>query len=210
MAKVFLVYAHPEPQSFNGAMKDLAVETLTQAGHSVWVSDLYAMKFDPVAAPKQFPQRADPGFFRLQEEQRHAAATGAQPPDVAAEQEKLFWADLVVFQFPLWWGSLPAIMKGWVDRVFSAGTIYGQEASTLAGRQALLSVTTSNRTDPEEGARQVKAELSHVLNNMLALARLEPLEPFIVFGPRGLTEADRSHCLGAYEARLLSIAREIG
>ena len=210
MAKMFIVYAHPEPQSFNGALKDRAAEALTQAGHSVRVSDLYAMKFDAVATPAQFPARQDAAFFRLQEEQYHAAATGAQAADVLGEQEKLFWADLVIFQFPLWWGSMPAIMKGWVDRVFSLGTIYGRGAGTLAGRQALLSVTTSSRADVEEGAGQVRAELAHVLNNMLALAKLEPLEPFIVFGPRGLSQADRLRFLDAYEERLLSIAREIG
>jgi NAD(P)H dehydrogenase (quinone) len=51
---VLLVYAHPEPASFNGALKDLAVEVLTGAGHSVEVSDLYAMRFDPVTGPGDF------------------------------------------------------------------------------------------------------------------------------------------------------------
>ncbi len=210
MAKVFIVYAHPEPHSFNGAMKDLAAAALTRSGHPVRVSDLYAMKFEPVVDPAQFPQRADPAHFWLQDEQRQAAAIGTHAPDVRAEHEKLFWADLVVFQFPLWWGSMPAIMKGWVDRVFSAGTIYGRGSTGLEGRKALLSVTASDRPDRDEGARQLKAELSHVLNNMLALTRLEPLEPFFVFGPRTLSQADRSLYLREYQDRLLSIAGEIG
>lgn len=221
MAHVLIVYAHPEPLSFNGAMKNRAMSALTLAGHAVRVSDLYAMRFDPVAAPAQFQQPLDPTFFRLQDEQRHAAATGGHAADVLAEHEKLLWADLVVFQFPLWWGSMPAIMKGWVDRVFSVGTVYGKGTAGLVGRQALLAVTTSARGGVAGAAAegggpaaqpevdQVKSELSHVLNNMLLLARLEALEPFFVFGASGLNEAKRRQCLDLYQERLLHIAAAI-
>lgn len=210
MAKVFIVYAHPEPGSFNGAMKDTAVSVLTGAGHSVRVSDLYGMQFDPVVRPAQFRRRADPALFRLQDEQRQAAATSTQPDDVSAEHEKLFWSDLLILQFPLWWGSMPAMMKGWIDRVFSAGTVYGRGAATLEGRKALLAVTASDRADWDEGSRQVAAELSHVLDNMLALAGLEPLPPFFVFGPHVLSQADRQLSLQNYRNRLLDIAAELG
>lgn len=204
--KVLIVYAHPEPNSFNGAMKDAAVAALTQAGHQVTVSDLYALKFNPVAESVQFVERADPAFFNLQNEQRHAAETGTIATDVAAEHAKLFWAELIIFQFPLWWGSMPAIMKGYIDRVFSVATVYGRGLNGLQGRKALLAVTASGRKDHEEGARNEKAELSHVLNNMLALPRLEALDPFFVFGPGSMTAAERADYLKEYQSRLLAIA----
>ena len=69
---VLIVYAHPEPQSFNGAMKDLAVEVLTGAGHTVEVSDLYAMKFDAAGGPADVLEREDPSVFRYQREQSQA------------------------------------------------------------------------------------------------------------------------------------------
>lgn len=206
---LLFVYAHPEPNSFNSAMKDAAVAALTRAGHQVKVSDLYAMAFNPVVDPSQFPERADPGFFNLLREQRHAAGTGAIAADVAAEQEKLFWANLVVFQFPLWWGSMPAIMKGWVDRVFMQGLIYGRGVAGLEGRRALLSVTASAWDSEAEGRRHLKAELSHVTENMLALAKFEVAEPFFVFGPGTLTEAQRAERIEAYVNRLLAIAGEV-
>ena len=73
---VLIVYAHPEPSSFNGALKDLAVEVLTGAGQSVEVSELYALGFDPVTGPGDFLERARRDVFHLQTEQRHATATG--------------------------------------------------------------------------------------------------------------------------------------
>lgn len=79
--------------------------------------------------------------------------TGTQSADIAGEQEKLLWADTVIFQFPLWWFSLPAIMKGWIDRVYAYGFAYGvgehsdthwgdrYGEGTFAGKRAMLVVT---------------------------------------------------------------------
>lgn len=206
MMNVLIVYAHPEPRSFNAALKDAAVAALTQAGHQVQVSDLYAMNFNPVAHPSEFPERANPEHFHLQREQRHAAQTGRIAPDVAAEHAKLLWADLIIFQFPLWWGSMPAIMKGWVDRVFSVGTIYGRETYAIRGKRALLSVTLSGYPTYEEGAEHASMELHHVLHNMLALPQLKGEEPFFVFGAGQKEEAERTAILQAFQERVLSIA----
>ena len=75
--EVLLVVAHPEPRSFNGALTEVAVETLASEGHRVVVSDLYAMGFKAVAAADDFVDRADAERFRLDHEQAHAQATGA-------------------------------------------------------------------------------------------------------------------------------------
>src|SRR5438876_465948 len=122
--KILIVYAHPEPRSFNAALKNFAVEILTEAGHSVQVSDLYAMDFNCTGGPDDFLEREDPGFFAYQREQIHASAASLFVPELKAEMEKLVWADFLIFQFPLWWFSVPAILKGWVDRVFAMGFSY--------------------------------------------------------------------------------------
>lgn len=122
---VLIVYAHPEPQSLNGSLKNLAVETLRSLGHEVKVSDLYAMRWKAVADAGDFPDRAYPDRLRYAGESKHAYLGGAQSADVADEQEKLLWADAVIFQFPLWWFSAPAILKGWVERVYAYGFAYG-------------------------------------------------------------------------------------
>uniref|UniRef100_UPI00358F0B0A ribosyldihydronicotinamide dehydrogenase [quinone]-like n=1 Tax=Myxine glutinosa TaxID=7769 RepID=UPI00358F0B0A len=104
--KVLIVYAHQEPKSFNGAPKDTAVRVLTQKDCSVQVSDLYAMGFK--AATKE-------DFLGWK---------GRLSQDIVEEQEKLSDADLVIFQFPMYWFSMPAIPKGWTDRVLTYGFVY--------------------------------------------------------------------------------------
>lgn len=64
-------------------------------------------------------------FWRPTLDSKQTFAQGTQSADIAAEQEKLLWADTVIFQFPLWWFSMPAIMKGWIDRVYAWGFAYG-------------------------------------------------------------------------------------
>lgn len=68
--KALIVYAHPEPKSFNGALKDKAVETLEAQGYEVKVSDLYAMDFDPVARKEDFKNLTDSEFFKYAIEQK--------------------------------------------------------------------------------------------------------------------------------------------
>ncbi len=67
--KVLIVYAHPEPKSFNGALFCHAIRALEQAGHTVMTSDLYAMGFDPVSDRRNFTAASDPDFLKLQLEE---------------------------------------------------------------------------------------------------------------------------------------------
>ena len=123
--KTLIVLAHPEPRSLNVALKDKAVETLLELGHQVQVSDLYAMNWKAELGIGDFTDdRADPADLGLSREQEHAFANNAQTDDVKAEQSRVVWDDWVIFQFPLWWVSMPAILKGWVDRVLSPGVAY--------------------------------------------------------------------------------------
>ena len=119
--KVLIVFAHNEPRSFNAAMKDEAVRVLQDEGHEVVVSDLYAMNFNPVASAADFGSRADPDYLVYALEQRNAFKAGTLAPDIAAEVDKVKWADLIVFNFPIYWYGMPAIMKGWIDRVLVSG-----------------------------------------------------------------------------------------
>lgn len=151
---VLIVYAHPEPRSLNGSLKDFAVNHLQQAGHQVQVSDLYAMQWK---APLDAADTLAPpvgAHFDATLDSRFAYDNQLQAADIAAEQEKLRWADTVIFQFPLWWFSMPAIMKGWFDRVYANGFAYGvgehndhhwgdrYGEGTLTGKRAMLVVTT--------------------------------------------------------------------
>ena len=148
---VLIVHAHPEPQSFNGAMTRIAVEVLTAQGHEVTVSDLYAMNFHAASDRSNFATVAEPGYFKPQTEEAYATEHGGFSDAVEAEIRKLEACDLLIFQFPIWWFGLPAILKGWVDRVFVMGRIYGggrvYDTGRFRGRRAMLSLTTGAPDD---------------------------------------------------------------
>lgn len=140
-----IVLAQPEPRSCNARLARCAADCLRAAGAEVEISDLYAMGFDPVEGPGHYAVPADAAYFDAQREQRGAFERGRTPADVRAEIDKLFRADLLILQFPLWWWGPPAILKGWFDRVFVYGGLYSSgrrfERGPLAGRKAMLSVT---------------------------------------------------------------------
>jgi len=127
-------------------MFHMAQDTLRGAGHTVQVSDLYSMRFDPVSDRRNFASVKNAEFFKQQIEELHATEVGGFAPDVEAELRKMEWCDLMIWQFPLWWFGLPGILKGWADRVFAMGRTYGGERfyenGVFKGKRALLSVTT--------------------------------------------------------------------
>ncbi|XP_046565077.1 ribosyldihydronicotinamide dehydrogenase [quinone]-like [Haliotis rubra] len=144
---VLIVYAHQEPKSFNGALLRKAVETLEADGHSVEVSDLYAMHFYPISGRTDIVGSVrDESFFKYQMETKSAWQNGTLSDDIKVEMEKLKRADLVIFQFPLYWFSYPAILKGWIDRVYVMGFAYGGgklfSDGPLKGKRGMLSFTT--------------------------------------------------------------------
>ncbi|MHB1627956.1 MAG: NAD(P)H-dependent oxidoreductase [Bacilli bacterium] len=107
---MLIVYAHPEPKSLNGAMKDLEISVLTSQGHVVMVSDLYEMNFHPVLGPGDFQSINDTNSFHPIREQIRGADLGYNP-DIEEEHRRLVWADIVIFQVSLWWRHVPAITK---------------------------------------------------------------------------------------------------
>ena len=99
--RIFIVHAHPEPNSFNGALTSAAQGALSAAGHEVVVSDLYAMGFNPVSDRRNFTTVRDATYYRQQAEEANAAAHDGFAPDIHAEMDKLFWCDVLILQFPL-------------------------------------------------------------------------------------------------------------
>jgi NAD(P)H dehydrogenase (quinone) len=149
--RVLIVHAHHEPSSFNAAMTREAVAALEEAGHEVIVSDLYAMGFNPVSDRRNFVTTVDQLRLHQQAEEAYASAHSGFAPDLQAEMDKLAWCDALIFQFPTWWLGLPAILKGWVDRVFAVGRAYGGgrwfDRGFFAGKLAMCSVTVGGRPE---------------------------------------------------------------
>ncbi|MDY6804256.1 MAG: NAD(P)H-dependent oxidoreductase [Cyanobacteriota bacterium] len=209
---VLIVYAHPEPKSFCAALKNLAVSALTEAGHNVQVSDLHTMNFQAVATKEDFLELDNQDFFKYQVEQKIAYENEKLAPDIVAEQEKLLWADFVILNFPLWWFSVPAIMKGWVDRVFTTGFAYGggkmYDRGGLKGKKAMLSLTTGgpatmySSTGLNGDIGQILFPINH---GILYFVGMQVLPPFIAWAPARVGDEGRQKYLQEYKERLLSL-----
>ena len=213
--KVFIVLAHPEHRSFNGAMFRTAVDTLSADGHEVRTSDLYAMPFNPVSGRHNFITVKDPDYFKQQIEEMHATEAYGFADDIEAEIQKMEWCDLMIWQFPLWWFGLPGILKGWVDRVFAMGRTYGGQRiyanGAFKGKRAMLALTTGGPMAAyvKGGFNgDINAILRPVHRGMLQFTGFEVLAPQIAYGPVRLEQDQRAELLAAYAARLKTIAAE--
>lgn len=209
---VLIVYAHSQPTSFNGAMLRTAVETLEAQGHAVKVSDLYAMGFNPVASADDFKERRFEGHLQYDREQKAAVSSRSFSDDIQAEIDKLLWCDLLILQFPLWWYSVPAIMKGWFDRVFANGLMYGQfgrfDKGGMKGKRAMVSTTTGCFPGMvEEGGvmGHLDAILWHLQYGTLAYVGFEVLEPFVTWSVRYEDDHARALYLQGLAERLRRI-----
>ncbi len=213
--KAFIVFAHPEPKSFNAALFRTAREALAGAGWEVRVSDLHAMGFNPVSDRRNFTTVKDPDTYKQQVEELHATGAGGFAPDLEEEMAKLEWCDLFIMQTPLWWFGLPAMLKGWADRVLAMGRFYGDgrfyEQGVLRGRRALLSLTTGGPPEAYEKGGfngDIQAILRPILRGICEFVGLSVLAPNIVYAPAHITAEERAAALAAYAARLGSIEKE--
>ena len=189
---VLWLSAHPEPRSLNGSLRTVGIEHLRTLGHAVFESDLYAMEWDPVLRPR------DAGIpssdrFRISADTRIAHLAGAQPDAIVREQEKLRRSDALVIQFPLWWYGMPAILKGWFDRVFVSGFAFGTDENTgrrlrfeqgpFTGKRALVITTLGDRPHAI-GPRGKSGELNELLFGLLhvtfAYTGMSVLEPLAI------------------------------
>ena len=144
--KAHIVLAHPEAKSFNAHLSNTSQRVLGAAGWQTTLSDLYAMDFDPREGPHHYRSRKDAEVFHAQTEQRFNAENETTPPDVNAEVQRLLDCDLLVVHFPLWWFGMPAILKGWMDRVFVYGRMYRStmryDTGICSGKKMIACVTT--------------------------------------------------------------------
>ncbi len=211
--RVFIVHAHPEPKSFNGALTQTAVQALTASGHDVILSDLHAMGFNPVSDRRNFTSAHDPDYYRQQAEEAHAAANDGFAPDIQAEMDKLFWCDVLILQFPLWWFGLPAILKGWVDRVFaSGGRIYGggkwYDKGVFVGKRAMCSITIGGPPSiyADRGLNGPMPTILYPINHgILYFVGFTVIEPFLVHAPARISDGERADHLARYRGRVLGL-----
>jgi len=212
---VLIVYAHPEPRSFGGALRDVAMDTLTEQGHTVVVSDLYAEGFHAAAGPADVTTRRNKDVFELGAEQEYAAKHDDFAPEIQGEIDRLFAADFLVLQFPMWWFSVPAILKGWIDRVFAFGVTYDfgrtWDRGVMCGKRAMLTLTTGapeSTFAPDGRNGDIERVLWPLHAGVLALCGYDVLPPFISYAPAWVSQQDRERTLEMYAERLRNIEND--
>lgn len=194
--KVLIVFAHPEPKSLSASLRDVAVRELEGAGHEVRVSDLYAMGWKSEIDRADFPALAPDERLLPVAASKNAFTTDTLTDDVKAEIEKVLWADTLILQFPLWWFAMPAILKGWIDRVYAYGFAYGvgehsdkrwgdrYGEGTLAGKRAML-IVAAGGWEEHYSARGVNGPIDDLLfpinHGMLYYPGYDVLPPFVVY-----------------------------
>lgn len=212
--KVLIIYAHPEPSSLTRQLVDVSVESLHEQGHEVLQSDLYSMRWKATYDEFDFPERSNPERLSFIEESGNAYRNHCQTADVVAEQEKVLAADAVIFQFPLWWYGMPAIMKGWLDRVWAFGLAYGYKNAGNAyrygdgafkGKRAILSVSVGGAAK-DYAPRGINGPLEQLLfpitHGSLYFPGFDVLPTFAVYGTGGLTAAGATAAKEAWRTRV--------
>jgi NAD(P)H dehydrogenase (quinone) len=218
-SKVMLwLSAHPEPESLNGSLRHDGIAHLRATGHTVFESDLYAMDWNPVVR-REDAGKPEGERFHVTEDVRQAYREGRLPEDIVSEQEKLRRADALIVQFPLWWYGLPAILKGWFDRIFISGFAFGKDAETgqrlryeqgpFGGKRALAAVTLGDRPasiGPRGKSGEIEELLFGLLHGTFAYTGMSALQPWAL--PSADFTEDYPSVLASLTSRLDSLFSE--
>ncbi|XP_029981057.1 ribosyldihydronicotinamide dehydrogenase [quinone]-like [Sphaeramia orbicularis] len=214
--RVLIVYAHQDPHSFNAAAKEVAVEALTSQGFIVEVSDLYAMNFKATATAEDITgELAADMPFHYAEETKLAWQQGKLSADITEEQRKLTEAELVIFQFPIYWFSAPAILKGWFDRVLTEGFAFTPEKRYSQGifqdKKAILSFTTGSQ-ESMFGINGINGDVYVAIwpiqYGTLHYCGFQVLAPQISWDPAHTSQEARGNMLEAWRKRLHGLMEE--
>jgi NAD(P)H dehydrogenase (quinone) len=133
---VLIILAHPNPESFNHAISKSIEERLVQEGHVVRVRDLYQLGFEPLLS--------------LEEWKRYESQAGETPEDVKTEQAEIQWANHLILIYPTWWWSPPAMMKGYLDRIFTPVFAFEADVAGIRGKLQDKKVSIIQTTGAEE------------------------------------------------------------
>ena len=140
LMRMLVVYCHPVPDSFCAALRDTVIEALGKAGHETRLIDLHAEKFDPVMGCEERRAYND-----------RAPGDPALAPHVAA----LKWAEGIVFVYPTWWYGLPAMLKGWLDRVWALDVAFSRWPRPLSdGMSWPWNIWANSSRDPRRSVRK--------------------------------------------------------
>lgn len=208
---VLIIHAHENTDSFSSALAKTAKKYFSEKGHSVTISDLYKKGFNPVAGKHDFNETSNAEYYKYAIEQFNANSSDSFADDVKEEMEALIKADVLILNFPLWWFDMPAILKGWVDRILAYGFAYGGDYGLYKDgrfkrKMAFLSITTGSPASfyTADGAhgRSLENILRNINEGILGLVGYEVLPPFIGYCVSRIPEEERKEILENYHTYL--------
>jgi len=142
---ILYIYAHPNTNTFTSQILETSIEEARLAGHNTEVRDLYRLGFNPVLQPADFA----------------GSRSGNLPQDIQQEQELIKTADMLIFIYPVWWGGMPAILKGYIDRIFLSGFAYIHNdlihQGLLSGKKAMVLCTQGSPLEEYAGNGMTEA-----------------------------------------------------
>jgi NAD(P)H dehydrogenase (quinone) len=190
--RTLVVHCHPDPESFTAAVRDRAIEALRGRGDEVRLTDLYAMRFDPVLSRREEARHLEPG----------------PDPSVADHAADLQWCQQLVLIYPTWWSGQPAMLKGWFDRVLVKDVAFelppdsNRIHAKLRNVRRIVAITTHgsskliNALEGEVGKRMVTRTLRAVCH---PLARTSWIA---LYGIDTATDAQKAAFLDRVDRRL--------
>lgn len=148
-----VVVAHPRRDSLTAHIAELATHRLTAAGYRIDLLDLHAENFDPRMTAADLPEWGN--------------REKAYSPEVEDHMRRILAADVIVAVFPVYWIQVPAILKGWIDRVWNYGFAYGRSKPRLADKQ-MLWLGLAGAADDDAIVGLMQESLSTQLNDGIA------------------------------------------
>ena len=181
--KVLIVFTHPNPNSFNHALLEKTKAGLNQSGHEVRVKNLYQEKFNPVLYSDDLSQLHNDNI----------------PTRIDAEQKQLLWADGLIFIYPLWWFTPPAMLKGWFDVVLSHGVAFEYSNNGVTGllkhKKALVLITAGATEDWFQQNDALEISYRPITDGTLAFCGIENVSHEIYYDVVNISDEARADIL---------------
>jgi len=218
MKKAFVIFAHPNIKSYCGAFRDLTIRKMTEKNYTILQSDLYQMKFNPVLHLGDVNIQKPSSDIHLTEELKKSYEKHKLDPDVEAELEKIFAANYIFFVAPMWFGSFPAILKGWLERVLVRGAVSDLpdnifKGGYLKGKKCIIVTTTGHpieyysHSGPKAGGQTIQENYWHIIEQSFAFCGMETLPLFVGYAMDSVDDEMRKKTLDDYEQTLENIEK---
>ena len=196
MTRALVVYCHPSAKSFLAAVRDRVTAGLTAAGADVRLTDLYADGFDPLFTAAERANHLSPGT----------------DPSIASSADDLQGCDTLVLVYPTWWSGHPAMLKGWIDRVWVNDVAWtlpdgaNRLRPALRNVRRLVAVTTHgspkwiNMIEGESGKRTLTRSMRTMCHPLTRTTWLA------MYGVDNASDAERLAFLDRVERRIARLA----